>query len=342
MRATDGRRDPGPSRRDILRLGVAAWAGPGLLAALAGGAEEKAGRIYAFAEFPDLDKPVEGIIAIDPERATWELIPGTEMASQHARVTPDGRFLAYAIPPIAGPARTGVWVRPVRGEFEPIRISTGRCWPVCWSGDAEQLILFIPGRRADVRQPDRPPILSQYVRVNADGSHPLSLPFGERDYVGDWSSDGQWLLVNTIPRAIGDSGRHVYLSHPDGTGRRLIYEEDRDSPGRDDIAIGFTPDGHRIAFRQIISSGTTAASWTVDLQGKDRRPIPLKEDDIDFAWSPDGSRLAVGFRDPEPDGERNSKPPHRLAIMDADGGDRRFLALPRTRLLVLLDWRPEP
>ncbi len=344
MQPNPARPDPGRSRRPRLRLGFAAWAIAVLLAGAAVGADENAGKIYAYAEFPDLDKPVKGIIAIDPERTTWELIPGTEAASPMARVTPDGRFLAYAVSLTAGPDKVGVWVRPVRGEFEPIRISAAPGVPICWSGDAEQLIIQNAGSPGDPRNPARPPILSQYFRVDADGSHPFALPIPERDYVLDWSSDGQWLLVNTIPRAIGDPGRRVYLLHSDGTGRRMVFEEDRAMPGLHSLASRFTPDGRRITFQQAIQNqgALATASWTVDLDGKERRPIPLEPRDNYFVWSPDGSRLAVSVRDPESDGERGFKRVTRLAIMDADGGNRRSLALPRAKPLLPLDWRPDP
>src|SRR4051812_34360475 len=101
----------GGSRREFLRAGLGAlWAGSSRMAATAATAG-KAGTLFIFAtEFVGM----QGTFAIDPEDGTWRRV--TEAGNPTARVSPDGRTLAYVV--VRGRGK-GIWLQDTAGADEP-------------------------------------------------------------------------------------------------------------------------------------------------------------------------------------------------------------------------------
>ncbi|MCX5636395.1 MAG: hypothetical protein NTX52_01710, partial [Planctomycetota bacterium] len=186
--------------------------------------------------------------------------------------------------------------------------------------------------------------------MNADGSSRQQVPLPPLEVVSSpqWSRDGQWL---TFCGGKGNNGQ-IYIVRPDGTGFRRVTNGSGDmvepsfSPDGSQIAF-CGPDG--IALYIINTDGTDMRQLPVD--GSFPRWWPLGdkilysnwgrtyESDlflydcaagqsiqithhtpgqafIRAAWSPNGRRLAVDFRDRNRTGDKSD-----VLIMNADGSN---------------------
>src|SRR5262249_20931863 len=139
-------------------------------------------------------------------------------------------------------------------------------------------------------------------------------------------------------------GYQLYLMKTDGTQERQLTE------GGLNVFARFSPDGKKILYlRQTAKAGNSI--WTMDIDGKNAKEI-VKEVDLaspDGAfWSPDGKQLAVIFFNWQQDekGKKFVGDPElsnfRIAILDADGQNRRELTLADAKFVFigsLGDWR---
>jgi Tol biopolymer transport system component len=137
----------------------------------------------------------------------------------------------------------------------------------------------------------------------------------------DASPDGSWLAA----RDVGPDSKHwgrLTLVRPDGTGAHHLTEG---SASKDLFTIfRFSPDGREIAYVEVrtVDGVRTSRLFLVDLEGKDRRELPVALErgaTAVPAWSPDGSRLALGLA-----GDQTSA----IAVVDRDGKNFRKLPLP--------------
>ena len=156
--------------------------------------------------------------------------------------------------------------------------------------------------------------------VNADGTGLARLPIPDGLLVLDASPDGAWLAA----RDVGDPKHWARLTliHPDGTGTRHLTEG---SAGKDVFPIfRFSPDGREIAHVEVrtVDGVRTSRLFLVDIDGNHRRELPValrRGATATPAWSPDGSRLALGLTGPQTSA---------IAVVNRDGKDFRMLPLP--------------
>src|SRR5262245_12632199 len=126
MGPQSARVDAGITRREMF----------GILSAALGGAtvpvphpdargDERRGpttRVYAHAVYPRANRGLNGILAIDPEAATWARV--TTAGNARARVSPDGRLLAYLKFDASSPRpeTTTTWVLDLRGDGRDVQV----------------------------------------------------------------------------------------------------------------------------------------------------------------------------------------------------------------------------
>ena len=197
------------------------------------------------------------LIAIDPASREYRVV--VEDCSGRARISPDGRRVAYS-------KADALWVQGLDRGAEPVRVvdlagaTAGS--PAAWSPDGKQLIISL-GRHDEKRQG----WMHTTVRVNVDGSDRKELPIPAEDNVQDWSADGRWLLTASSRNA--KIGWQLYVMRPDGTEQRQITE------GGNPFYARFSPDGRRVLYTDN-ARGDQSGIWIVDADGKNaRRVLPV-------------------------------------------------------------------
>ena len=120
----------------------------------------------------------------------------------------------------------------------------------------------------------------------------------------DLSPDGAWVAytVSSADITRDESGSDIWMSSWDGRRQvQLTASKESDSQPR------FSPDGQSIAFlsaRGEDEEGDDEPStqvWVLDRSGGEARQLTALDGDVeDFAWSPDGTRLALIVKDPDP------------------------------------------
>ena len=91
------------------------------------------------------------LVSLDDAKATPRAWLNAEYDEDDARVSPDGRFVAYAADPAGQPE---IWVRPYPGPGAPVRISQAGGHEPVWSRDGKGAVLPV-GLKTDVRQDPR-------------------------------------------------------------------------------------------------------------------------------------------------------------------------------------------
>ncbi len=155
--------------------------------------------------------------------------------------------------------------------------------------DAKQPPIWAPGsdRIAYISDADGEPDI---YMVTLEGGQKTRLTFSpERELVGDWSPDGEWLVFTEY----GKDG--LFLRNPNGVNRiELTAGPDSDpvwSPKGDRIAFLRSADGSRDIY---VLRPTNSDNWADDTD-----EVAVSEDDHDefsVAWSADGRRLAFVVR----------------------------------------------
>lgn len=125
----------------------------------------------------------------------------------------------------------------------------------------------------------------------------------------EWSPDGRWILFNGQPADAprtpeGNGWSAIWLLSSDGAVlRRLTSGEGGDT------AVGFSPDGTRVAFiGEAGPDDPRRALLTMDLDGTDVAPVFVGTPPdgggprlpggggLSVSWSPDGQHFALGYR----------------------------------------------
>ena len=174
-------------------------------------------------------------------------------------------------------------------------------------------------------------------RINVDGTDQVQLTFGERGETSPrWSPDGT--QVAFLARRDGDEHNQIYLLHSGGgEARRLTTHAAAPA------SIAWTPDGTRLLFvapeaktpeereKDRLQDDVYAFEetnfkqrhlWAVDLTGTTTRVTEGAYSVVQYAISPDGSRLVMS-RAPSPLLEFSHLA--ELWVTDARGGDARQL-----------------
>ncbi len=334
------------TRRDYLRLGaagVATLAVPTLRLASAAVSrsdvpredkpEALPGRIFVKLRLagpdpvnPDAGSRV-GVVAVVPETGDWQVVVENVGHFMWYRVSPDGRTIALTTPD------NEVWIGDSTGRKAPVPIDGKGKYPV-WSPDGNQIITHT------WTEPPGQGYTFESWRFNADGSNLAKLPIAPKEQVDDWSPDGRWFVISAINSPGRGQAYHdvLYVTHPDGTGRRLLT----DKGAHRNILARFSPDSRTIAY--IHHAGEIRSIWRVNIDGSDRREVfrdPENSADM-VCWSPDGKWLAVKLahvtRDENGQGALEGDG-DRVEIMDADGKRRRTLHLPPNQFIGNIDWK---
>ncbi len=124
-----------------------------------------------------------------------------------------------------------------------------------------------------------------------------------------WSPDGEWLVFD-VER---DGQSDLYISRPDGSGRRAITE----TRHADERAPVFAPDGRRVAFESNRDQDVEIYVMALP-SGHTVRLTHSPGGDLAPAWSPDGTALAFIS-------QRDGRAAYDLYAMAADGTGARRL-----------------
>jgi Tol biopolymer transport system component len=246
------------------------------------------GTIYAYSwEGGDGGKElVQGIYALDPERLTWTR--AAEQSDQsvwdtYFRVSPDGRFLAFARydPKGSRPEVVGVSIRDLKDQS--IRNLPTVAGNAFWSSDGKRLMVPVPkGEEAGTK-------LSRMEAwiINADATEPKKLPIPESEQVDDWSPDGSWILTGS--RRDKGVSYQLYRMRLDGTDARRLTTTGK---GVLNLDGRISPDGRSIAYFRV--GDRQSGIWMMDADGANARRVYEYTEAIPErpSWSPDSRKLA--------------------------------------------------
>lgn len=184
-----------------------------------------------------------------------------------------------------------------------------------WSPDGTRIAFHRPGDGV-------------YV-IDATGANERSLG---RGISPSWSPDGTQIAFATGSGTAGG----VYVMNADGTGRRLVIDNEFASPGWGDYCVcspAWSPDGRTIAFvRANYDEGF--GIYTIEADGSGSpRPVPgggWAQDRPE--WSPDGARIA--FETAGPGGDQ-------IASVTPSGGDLEVHVINATGYVGAPAWSPD-
>jgi len=117
--------------------------------------------------------------------------------------------------------------------------------------------------------------------MNADGSNQTQVTTMTHCYSPQWSPDGSRIAFYTRQ----DNNNIIYTMNPDGSGLTMVTD-----PAMSGYDPYWSPDGLKIAF---YSTRTTAGIYVVNADGTNQTLLLASSDIVYFAWSPDGTRLAL-------------------------------------------------
>ncbi len=264
------------------------------------------------------DVPVDGVSA-DARQLRFDWAPdGSRLrVSQEIDQARAAKLPPAKVPPpdVLVDATTGrgeplaLPAQPVRWKNMPAGLApTVSPTALGWFGDGNTLLVAHMDLDAD------PPGLAyQFYDVATKRLTPLALPKGRM--VLDWTRDGKTLLTLG-----GEAGKGELCLVPRGGGKpRPLPADAPCAPAK------LSPDGTRVAFSR---GGQTVAGRELHVVAvAGGAPVKVAEAPalIEFAWSPDGKRLAYGWQHRVRKGNEGTETAGFLGVCDADGSNRRTL-----------------
>ena len=232
------------------------------------------------------DLPAIAYVVSDDDGAqAWVQQPGEDEAARISSLSADARMPRWS------PDQTKIaWISVGnKTELMLYDVDTEGVTSLVSNVDAEQPPIWAPesDRIAYVSDEDGDPDI---YMVTLEGKRETRLTFSpERELVGDWSPDGEWLVFTEY----GKDG--LFLRNPNGVNRiELTAGPDTDpvwSPKGDRIAFLRSDDGARDVY---VLRPTNSDNWADDT---DEVAVADDEhDEFSVAWSADGRRLAFVVR----------------------------------------------
>jgi TolB protein len=184
-----------------------------------------------------------------------------------------------------------------------------------WSPDGRKLVFVERPQRSGAACRPAGRCHDEIYVINTDGTGLRRLT---RNAVSDggpvWSPDGRRIAFtrDRDPQTV-----NIYVMNADGTGQRRLTPNIRRRPW---IELAWSPDWKKIAF--IASGGRRGAAdiFVINADGSDLRNVTnTVTTSFDFAWSPDGRRIA--YLEGNPGGAP-------LSVVNADGTGKRRLTGP--------------
>lgn len=207
------------------------------------------------------------IMAMDVESVRALPLTSDPRAMSFApRYSPDGQWIAFSRE-TAG--NTDIWIMQVGNPrfSKPLTQGPSIDTAPSWSPDGRQIV-FESDRSGN----------SQLYIMRADGSDPVRISFGEGGGYGEpaWSPRGDRIAFTRH----GRQGSAIGIMRPDGSDERLLTE----GPG--DAGPSWAPNGRVLIFTRQPDEEGSAQLHSVDITGRNMRPVALNDAASDPAWGP--------------------------------------------------------
>jgi len=303
---------------------------------------------------------------MDPAGEPWTRVSEDrrEFAPQFARLSPDGTRIALLTRTTLKDDQRGEFF--VRGleEKEPGTDMGFKCHACAWSPDGAEILCGDFSVDPDTRK-----LTTTHFLLNVKTKEKTVLKLPDDHLFSDWSRNGKYILTLRVNPIGTTPFAWMYLMNRDGTEHKALAT-DFDIFGR------WSPDGTRLwcgprlggPGHRLSPDGTRVLCYGIARE-KDRRGEPVRELVVldiatgkstkvavipsrgqieDCCWSPDGKRIAYGWKEHHEDGELKDlsfmATRSVLVVCDPDGKNAKTLTTEKGTgqyvvTITSLDWR---
>ncbi|WBU56840.1 Tol-Pal system beta propeller repeat protein TolB [Paracoccus sediminicola] len=208
------------------------------------------------------------IMALDIDTVDATPLTNDPQAMSFApRYSPDGRWIAFSR---ETGGNTDIWIMDVSNPRFVKRLTNGPAIDTApsWSPDGQRIV-FESDRSGN----------SQLYVMRADGAEVTRISFGNGGGgYGEpaWSPRGDRIAFTRS----GKTGSAIGVMRPDGSGERLLTE------GETDSGPSWAPNGRVLIFTRSGGEDATPRLHSVDITGRNMRPVALNDAASDPAWGP--------------------------------------------------------
>ncbi len=275
------------------------------------------------------------LMVYDPQRKRFADLSQLDKEHQHnyqslsARLSPDGRFLAFGQAEMGTPP-SKIQIREIAKDDPPeviVSMPHKELSSWSWSPDGKHLSFAVWGEDGKTYQPYVVEVASKKVRKVTLPALKGKGPEGFGALIHAWSPDGLWLVF---------ARGHFYLMHPETREARQLNTE---PIGFFSGTCRFSPDGKKMLFIGCPKEKEYNLSVIDLLLGKMSVLTSFKNKwDFSTCWSPDSRRIALSTV--EADDDLKPTGPCRVELHEADGKDKpQLLIEERDAILTVTDWR---